>query len=327
MVRRVLYTLVLVVIVSGAAVAWVWWHAQPKPIGDAYAGVGDIALWDGTGPVRRQLEALSYGERLVVLDRYSDSAEVRTPRGRIGWVDDGDLIEPDIWQRLGDLAVKVRAMPVQALGHTSVLSNVRIDPGLLAPRVGQLRANTPVQILARAVIDRGGTDSAAGSAGSRNQDWFLIRARTPQVGEIAGWVFGEFIAEDPPLALAPDITSAGMRPVAWFALRKVNDPTQGSVPYYLMLGTDQSEGSTCDFDMLRVYTWSTLRHQYETAFVQNGLCGRLPVQLTFESDRQRSVLFGFQNVQSGGSSTLTYRMEDTLVFPLRPPAPSRRTPR
>lgn len=284
--------------------AWFWWRAEPKPIGNAYAAMGGVSLWDGTGPVRRQMESLSYGERLVVLDRYSDSVEVRTPQGKIGWVKNGDLVDPSVWQRLGDLAVKVRAMHTQAVGHTSALSNVRIDPGLSSPRVGQLRANTPVEILGRAVSDR--------------HDWMLVRARSPQMGQIAGWVYGEFIADDPPSPLVPDLSSAGMQPVAWFALRKVDDPSRGPVPNYLMLGTDQPEGSACDFDMLRVYTWSTGLHQYATAFVRNNLCGRLPVQVTFEAGPQKIVLFHFQDLRRGGNSTLTYRMQDTIVRPVRP---------
>ena len=318
MFRRVVITLILVLMVSGAVVAWFWWREEPKPIGNAYAGMGDISLWDGTGPVRRQLEALSYGERLVVLNRYSDSAEVRTPRGKIGWVNKGDLIEPAVWQQLGDLAVKIRAMHAQAVGHTSVLSNVRIGPGVSSPRVGQLRADTPVEILGRAVVAQGGGKSPGDNASSARQDWLLVRARAPQIGQIAGWVFGEFIQDDPPSALTPYLSSAGMQPVAWFRLRKVADPSQGPVPNYLMVGTDQPEGSSCDFDMLRVYTWSVRLHQYATAFVQNNLCGRLPVQVTFESGPQKGVLFRFRNVRQGASSTLTYRMQDTIVRPVLP---------
>lgn len=318
MFRRVFITAVLALMVSGAVVAWVWWRAEPKPIGNAYAGMGDISLWDGTGPVRRQLGTLSYGERLVVLSRYSDSVEVRTPKGKIGWVNTGKLIEPAVWQQLGELAVKIRAMHSQALGHTSVLSNVRIGPGLSSPRVGQLRANTPVEILRRAVVARGGVKSPGGNAVSRRQDWLLVRARAPQLGQIAGWVYGDFIADNPPAALVPYLSSAGMQPVAWFALRKVADPTRGLVPNYLMLGTDQPEGSACDFDMLRVFTWSRGIHQYATAFVQNNLCGRLPVDVTFESGRHKSVLFRFPNVGRASVSTMTYRMQDTIVRPVRP---------
>lgn len=304
MFRRIFITLVLVLIVSGAVVAWVWWRAEPKPIGSAYAAMGGISLWDGTGPVRRQVESLSYGESLVVLGRYGNSVEVRTPHRKIGWVNSGDLVDPAVWQRLGELAAKVRVMHTQAVGHTSVLSNVRIDPGLSSPRVGQLRANTPVEILGRAVSDQ--------------HDWMLVRAKTRQIGQIAGWVFGDFIADDPPSALVPYLSSSGMKPVAWFALRKVEDHSRGSVPNYLMAGTDKPEGSACDFDMLRVYTWSPALHQYATAFVQNNLCGQLPVQLTFESGPQKIVLFRFQDLHGRGHAALAYRMQDTIVRPIRP---------
>ena len=315
MVRRVLIALAFVLLVSGTVVGYVWWHAQLKPIGEVYVGMGDVALWDGTGPVRRQLEPLPYGEKLIVLDRYSDWVQVRTSKRRVGWVRQSDLMEPDVWKRLGSLAGEVRAMTVQARGHTAVLSNIRIDPGRTSPRVGQLRENTPVQILGRAVVDHAGEGASrnGGSARPRKDDWLLVRARTRGMGQIAGWVLGDFIEEDPPAALLSDITSAGMQPVAWFELRTVDDPTVGPKPYYLMAGTTGPEGQVCDFTMLRVYTWSIPHKQYETAFVQNGLCGRLPIQVKLESGKQRDVLFRFKNLQHPGPTVLTYLMRDTLV--------------
>ncbi|HVB32960.1 MAG TPA: SH3 domain-containing protein [Patescibacteria group bacterium] len=326
MVRRILITLVLVLVASGAAIAWVWWHAQPKPIGEAYVGMADLALWDGNGPVRRRIEALPYGEKLVVLDRYGDSVEVRTPKGNSGWVDQGDLIEAATWQRLGELAAQVRAMTVQARGHTSVLSNLHIAPGRTSARVGQLRRNTPVEILARGVAVRGGGGNAARGPGARprKEDWLLVRARTEQMGEIAGWVLADFIDDDVPGQLGAYISSTGMRPVAWFELTKINDPTLGPKPYYLVAGTAGPEGQSCDFTMLRVYTWSIAHRQYETAFVQNGLCGRLPIQVMLESNAQRGVLFHFQDLGPAGASTLTYRMQSTLVRLLRPAGPKGR---
>lgn len=318
MVRRILITLVLVLAVSSVAIAWVWWHAQPKPIGKAYVGMGDLALWDGTGPVRRNLEALPYGERLVVLGHYNSWTEVRTPSGKTGWVNHDDLIDPADWQQLGTLAARMRGMTVQARGHTSVLSNLRLDPGVQSPRVGQLRANTPVQILARGVAAQGGSGNSAGTHAPRKQDWLLVRARTSQMGQIAGWVLGDFINDDVPGALGAYISSTGMRPVAWFQLREVKDPTQGRKPYYLVAGTSGPEGQACDFTMLRVYTWSVAHEQYETSFVRNGLCGRLPVRVKFETDKERGVLFSFEDFQPSSPVTLAYRMVNTLVQPLRP---------
>jgi hypothetical protein len=123
-----------------------------------------------------------------------------------------------------------------------------------------------------------------------------------------------------------------MRPVAWFPLRAVLDRTLGPKPYYLMMGTAEPEGQICDFTMLRVYTWSVAQQNYETAFVQNGLCGRLPVEVTLAPDRERDVYFRFQDTEPGGISTLAYRMQDTIVRPVQPAGvnstkPRRRRPR
>jgi hypothetical protein len=93
---------------------------------------------------------------------------------------------------------------------------------------------------------------------------------------IAGWILGRFVALDPPQPIPDYSTSAGMRVVAWALLGTVPD-TDGEKPQYLVAGTHGGEGQLCDFTSLRVYTWGGTRRRYETAYVENGLCGRMPI--------------------------------------------------
>jgi hypothetical protein len=319
MLKRIVIAVVVVLLVSGLAGAWIWWHAQPQPKGVAYVGSGDVPLWDGTGQVRRRLAKLPYGEKITILDHYRDSVEIRTGKGAVGWVNEDGLIDPAVWNQLGQLAARVRAMIVQARGHTRVLSNLRLDPGRGSPRIGQLRKDTPVEILRRGVAEWAG----AGNGGSpRKEDWLLVRARTAVHGEIAGWVLGRFIVEDPPDPLPAYATSAAMAPVAWFPLRQVDDPA-GPKPNYLMLGASGPEGQPCDFTKARVYTWSVTNQRYETAFVRNDLCGKLPVSVTLEPNQHQDVLIQFENLAPGSKQTVTYRMRASMVRQLRAPPPPR----
>jgi hypothetical protein len=315
MLRRILIAVILVLLVSGLAGAWIWWHAQPRPIGEAYVGAGDVPLWDGNGQVRRRLAKLAYGEKVAILDHYRDSVEVRTGKGIVGWVDEDGLIEPDVWQRLGQFATRVQTMKVQAQGHTRVLSNLRLEPGRSSPRIGQLRKDTPVEILLRGVAEWAGEGNAGGP---RKEDWLLVRARTTVHGEIAGWLLGRFVSDDPPDPLPAYATSAGMQPVAWFPLRNVDDPS-GPKPNYLMVGSSGPEGQPCDFTKVRVLTWSVVHERYETAFVRNDLCGKLPVSVTLEPNPQQDVLIRFENLEPEGKQTVTYRMRSTMVRQLRAP--------
>jgi hypothetical protein len=319
MVRRVLIAVAVVLLVSGGAGLWLWWNAKPKARGDAYVGLSNVPLWDGNGQVRRRLQNLAWGERVSILDQYNDSIKVRTPQGKVGWVNEDRLIDPDVWQRLGTLAARVRQMTTQAQGHTAVLSNLRLDPGRASPRVGQLKPNTPVEVLARGVAERS-AESAQARNTSRKESWLLVRARIGDGEQVAGWVLASFLSLDLPDPLPAYATSAGMSPIAYFPLETVKDAGYGEKPYYLVAGSSGAPGQACDFTMLRVYTWSTVKHRYETSYVQNDLCGHLPIRVERNVGPQRDALFSFDNFSSSGSQQLNYRMRHTIVRLLRAPA-------
>lgn len=331
MLRRILIALVVVVCLSAFGAGWFWWHQQPKPQGDAYVGAGDVPLWDGTGQVRQRLERLSYGDKVAILDHYGDSVEVRTAAGVSGWVDESGLIMPELWARVQKLSASAQPLVVQARGHVGVLANLRIEAGRDSPRIGQLTRGTPVDVLARSVVEWGGETNAArglaaANAAGRKEDWLLVRARVPGFGAIAGWVLGRFVAYDLPDPLPQYATTEGFRPVAWFELHKAIDPAAGPKPYYLVAGTRGPEGQPCDFTMLRVYTWSLAHHRYETAYVEDNLCGRLPVAVTVEPGQD--ALFRFEELDPTGNRTITYRMRHTMVRPVREGMPARaRRPR
>ena len=58
----------------------------------------------------------------------------------------------------------------------------------------------------------------------------------------------------------------------------VPDPG-GDKPQYLAAGARAGKGQLCDFTLPRAYTWGVVRQRYETAFVEDNLCGRLPIRV------------------------------------------------
>ena len=88
---------------------------------------------------------------------------------------------------------------------------------------------------------------------------------------------------DVPLDIAQ--YAEGQRFVAFFALNEVPDSDKGvqkQVPQYLCVLTDPHDGLPYDFDQVRVFTWNTRKHRYETAYREHGLDGVLPVTITKE---------------------------------------------
>ena len=63
---------------------------------------------------------------------------------------------------------------------------------------------------------------------------------------IAGWVISRFVELDLPDPVREGINSANVRPVAWFELNRVPNPS-GEKPQYLVAGTRGPDGQPCDF--------------------------------------------------------------------------------
>jgi hypothetical protein len=126
---------------------------------------------------------------------------------------------------------------------------------------------------------------------------------------IAGWVLSRFIEPDLPGPVRDYASSSDLRVVAWFELNRVPDGSGGEAPQYLVAGSRGGEGQACDFRMLRVYTWSSARKRYETAYIESNLCGNLPIQV---SSDPAGPQFHFAEAGENGGERV-YVMRQTVV--------------
>lgn len=108
-------------------------------------------------------------------------------------------------------------------------------------------------------------------------DWSLIRAKDGR----AGWVLTRMLLMSIPDEVAQYAERA--RIAAYFAVGSVND--HGVQKPAWLWATQSQRGVDFDFDSLRIFTWSTRRHRYETSFVERNLKGHLPVRLHEEGGR------------------------------------------
>jgi len=197
-----------------------------------------------------------------------------------------------------------------------------------------------VEIIGRAVADWAQVtdekDSSNESQEAKKEDWFLIRGiatrppgeaaaraaeatNTTQPGDqtapIAGWVVGRFVELDLPEPVREGAASANVRPLAWFELNRVSDPS-GDKSQYLVAASRGPEGQVCDFTALRVYTWYVKKGRYETAFIENDLCGQLPVRLDKGPKGEPEFRF---HVMDGNKEERVYRLTQTVVRRVREP--------
>jgi hypothetical protein len=320
-------------------VALLAWMFRPKheSLGEAYVSDRSVMLWSSIAQVREQIGMLRYGDRVEVLGRRNDNVKVRTASGEVGWVDAHLLMEPALWQRSAKLLEQVRPLPVQARGRTKVATNLRVQPGRTAPRLYQFGRGVPVEIVGRAVADwvqvSDEKDLSTAPEETKEEDWSLVRGvatrppgegaargtetNTTQPGDqtipIAGWAVARFIELDLPDAVREGTASANVRPVAWFELNRVSDRS-GDKSQYLVAGTHGPEGQPCDFTTLRVYTWSVKQSRYETAFIENDLCGALPIRIGKGPKNEPEFRF---HVMEGDKEERVYRLIQTLVRRIR----------
>jgi hypothetical protein len=309
---------------------YIRFHHSAGPLEIAYAGSKQATVWSTSAQVREPIGAISFGQRLDVLQRYQDQVKIRTADGETGWVQEHDLLSTDLWQMLKDLETKAAGMPVEARGRTRVLSNLHFGPGRDTPRVRQLNKDVALELLNRrpaeinpppsgALPAQNSDQDAAGQAsGAKKEDWWLVRAHTADQGVLAGWLLGRFIELNVPAPLPDYASSAGMRIVAWSVLNEVADRSGARKPQYLLLGTHGPEGQPCDFTSMRGYTWSLKHQRYETAFVESNLCGKLPVKMARATIPGGDVTFSFED-WSGSKAEREYQMRQTIIRRVRGP--------
>jgi hypothetical protein len=313
-------------------------HHSTAPIEIAYAGSKQVTVWSTSAQVREPIATISFGERLDVLQRFQDQVKIRTPKGEVGWVQEHDLLSTDLWQMLKDLEAKTAGMPVEARGHTRVLSNLHFGPGRDTPRVRQLGKDVEIEMLTRHPAEINPLAPAANSNQNSDQesatlppetkkeDWWLVRAHTADQGILAGWLLGRFIELNVPAPLPDYASSAGMRIVAWSVLNEVSDPSGARKSQYLLLGAHGPEGQPCDFTSMRAYTWSVKHQSYETAFVESNMCGKLPIQLTRAATPGGDVTFSFEDWSGRASERREYQMRQTIIRRVRTPGESPQHP-
>ncbi|HEV2289760.1 MAG TPA: hypothetical protein VGR81_12490 [Candidatus Acidoferrales bacterium] len=288
---------------------------RPLPMAEAYAGSQGVTVWNSTAEVRTPITTLAYGQPVQIAQRNGNMELIETTTKIRGWVSADSLLDASVWHEESQLSEMTKVMPIQARGFTRVPSNLHTRAGRHEPVIAEALAQTPVLLLERKVVPHDGAKSAESGAGQNEnaEDWWLVRAQLRNVGEVSGWVLGRFVDPDLPSPLAGYQSSESMKIVSWYEINKVANSSGGVKSEFLVTGSRDGDGRPCDFTLLRVYTWSDSRQRYETAFVEGGICGNLPVQVTPARISGGDAYFRFQNRSADGVQMLQYRMRSTTV--------------
>lgn len=326
-----------------------------------YVSARGTFLRDRLAAVSNRIAEVSNGQRLVVLEHVRRFFKVKTDKGEIGWIDERAVIDQDDFDKFKSLAADHAHDSVIVPGVLRDDSYVHEAPGRQAEHFYLFTENTKLQLLARASVPKPGPPQAlpvpkpakktATGAGAKSgasskeaaaattppppvlQDWWLVRDAQGRTG----WVWSRMIDVDIPDAISG--LAEGQRYVGAYVLRTVDDPESsfpnGKAPEYLALMNSWKEGLPYDFDQVRVFTWNTRRHRYETAFRQKKLQGYLPVTVGSQVfDKETEPVFSYKvatgddvaiDPQTGTAhpadlEVQNYRMEGVIVKKIEPPS-------
>jgi hypothetical protein len=335
---------------------------RPQPPQEfVYVAAKRTFLRDRLAAVSNRVGEVTNGEKLLVLDRARRFVKVKDEKGEIGWIDGHAIIEPKVYAQFSDLAARHAKDAVIVTGVLRDDAYLHVAPGRQTDHFYLLPENARLQLLTRASVPKpmppqalpiaqpaarskapgtkpGAKTGAAAPAAPEPppmQDWWLVRDAAGHTG----WIWSRMLDIDIPAEIAG--LSEGQRYVGAYLLRTVDDPESsfpnGKAPEYVTVINSWKDGLPYDFDQVRVFTWNTRKHRYETAYRQRDLEGYLPVTVgsTF-ADKQQEPMFSFK-VSTGPdvaidpatgvahpaqTETESFRLEGVLVKKIGPPEPA-----
>lgn len=280
---------------------------RPKPKPEyVYVTSKQTYLRDRVAAVSNRTGTVENGQRLQVLDHGRRFYRVETDKGEVGWIEEKAVVTQNAYDQFAALkqAHKNDAPVASAVVRDEV--NLHLSPGRDTEHFYRLEENDKVQMLRRATLPKpvpGGAPArpaarraaatsatptpeterpAAPPAPVPMEDWWLVRDAQGRVG----WLLSRMLDVDAPDSLTR--YAEGQRFVGAYVLQTVHDDgLEGGakdVPEFLTVLAPYTAGLPYDFDQVRVFTWNSKMHRYETAFREKNIEGYLPTAIRMEKD-------------------------------------------
>jgi SH3-like domain-containing protein len=266
-------------------------------------------LRDRVAAVSNRIALVANGEPLEVVEHGRRFLKVKTSKGEVGWIEDHMVIDQATFDQFSALQQQHAHDPVVATGVLRDDLYLHVKPGRDTERFYLLPENEKLQLLVRASVPKPqpqgllpvahpavaiskskkpGKEPLPGEPTVPMEDWWLIRDSHGQVG----WILSRRLDVDVPDEIAG--YSEGQKIVGAYVLARVHDEDSSLpdklVPEYVSVTNAYKDGLPYDFNQVRVFTWNTKKHRYETAYRQRNLEGYLPVKVTEGKNAQGQPL-------------------------------------
>ena len=275
-------------------------HLKPEMV---YVVAKQTYLRDRVAAVSNRVALVSNGQPLEVIEHGRRFLKTKTAKGEVGWIEDHMVIDQATYDQFAAIEQKHAHDPVVATGVLRDDLYLHVKPGRETDRFYLLPENEKLQLLIRASVPKpappqgvlpaphpavtnakGKKSAVAPEPAVPMEDWWLVRDSKGQVG----WMLSRRLDVDVPDEIAG--YSEGQKIVGAYVLTKVYDSESSLpgklVPEYVSVTNAFKDGLPYDFDQVRVFTWNTKKHRYETAYRQRNLEGLLPVSVSVSKNLQ-----------------------------------------
>jgi SH3-like domain-containing protein len=308
-------------------------------------------LRDRVAAVSNRITLVTNGEPLEVVEHGRRFLKVKTSKGEVGWIEEHMVIDQGVFDQFAALQKEHAHDPVVATGILRDDLYLHVKPGRDTDRFYLVPESDKLQLLIRASVPKpappqgfltaphpavaskkatrgpGAKAPLPGEPSVPMEDWWLVRDSKGQVG----WILARRLDVDVPDEIGG--YSEGQKIVGAYVLTKVNDPDSNlpdkMVPEYVSVTNAYKDGLPYDFNQVRVFTWNTKKHRYETAYRQRNIAGYLPVTISQGKDAQGQTVPQFSITlatgddfqtdpatgvsKAGSTEVATYQLESGMV--------------
>jgi SH3-like domain-containing protein len=256
-------------------------------------------LRDRVAAVSNRTATVQNGDKLEILEHGRRFYHVKTTNGEIGWIDEKAVATQDVFDGFQSLATSHAKDPAVASAVVRDEVNLHLKPGRETERFYRLVEGDKLQLIQRATLPKpvpGGMIAAKPKTPASNkpgkassptdeqapapiamEDWWLARDNKGR----AGWLLSRMLDVDAPDTLTR--YAEGQKFVGAYVLTTVYDPgaqqDNKNIPIYLTVLAPYAAGLPYDFDQVRVFTWNSKMHRYETGYREKNIEGYLPVKI------------------------------------------------
>jgi hypothetical protein len=297
-------------------------------------------LRDRVAAVSNRTATVQNGDKLEILEHGRRFYHVKTAKGEVGWIDEKAVVTQDVFDAFQTLG-KTRANdPAVASAVVRDEVNLHLQPGRDTERFYRLAEGDKLQLIQRATlpkpvpggvismkqqpkatrtpVNKPGSGAAATTAVDSEpplpiamEDWWLARDTKGR----AGWLLSRMLDVDAPDTLTR--YSEGQKFVGAYVLTTVYDPgaeqETKNIPVYMTVLAPYAAGLPYDFDQVRVFTWNSKMHRYETGYREKNIEGYLPVKIGMAKDP-----YGRSPTAQTPLPTFTYRVLAAEAGPVAP---------